>query len=105
MNPLLQTEICHFIREIGQKAIHLRKAGFLVDEKGFDDYVTNVDRELDHLLSQKFQVWFPDDVVISEENPRSQELWQKYTETNQKYWFIDPIDGTADFIMGENSIR
>ena len=100
MNPLLQTEICQFIREIGQKAIHLREAGFQVDEKGFDDYVTNVDRELDSLLSQKFQAWFPDDVVISEENARSQELWQQYSEANQKYWFIDPIDGTDDFIHG-----
>ena len=66
MNPLLQSEICQFIREIGQKAIHLRESGFQVDEKGFDDYVTNVDRELDHLLSQRFQSWFPNDVVISE---------------------------------------
>ena len=100
MNPALQTEIYQFIREIGQKAIHLRKAGFQVDEKGFDDYVTNVDRELDLLLSQQFQAWFPNDVVISEENPRSQELWKQYSELNQKYWFIDPIDGTDDFIHG-----
>ena len=106
MNPQLpvqlQTEICQFIREIGQKAIHLRAAGFQVDEKGFDDYVTNVDRELDHLLSQKFQSWFPDDAVISEENPRSRELWQQDSKKEQRFWFIDPIDGTDDFIHGRN---
>jgi 3'(2'), 5'-bisphosphate nucleotidase len=100
MNPILQTEICQFIREIGQKAIHLRELGFQVDEKGLDDYVTNVDRELDLLLSQKFQGWFPDDVVISEENTRSQKLWNQKLELAQKFWFIDPIDGTDDFIHG-----
>lgn len=100
MNPALQTEICQFIREIGQKAIHLRELGFQVDEKGFDDYVTNVDCELDHLLSQRFQGWFPNDGVISEENTRSLELWQQKLKVNQKFWFIDPIDGTDDFIHG-----
>jgi 3'(2'), 5'-bisphosphate nucleotidase len=95
-----QAKICQFIREIGQKAIHLRKLGFQVDEKGFDDYVTNVDRELDGLLSQKFQSWFPNDVVISEENSRSQQLWTQPLESHQKFWFIDPIDGTDDFIHG-----
>ncbi len=100
MNPILQTEICQFIREIGQKAIHLRELGFQVDEKGLDDYVTNVDRELDLLLSQRFQEWFPDDVVISEENLRSQYLWKQRLAVHQKFWFIDPIDGTDDFIHG-----
>ncbi|PZO37334.1 MAG: inositol monophosphatase [Pseudanabaena frigida] len=100
MNPTLQTEICQFIREIGQKAIHLRELGFQVTEKGFDDYVTNVDRELDLLLSQRFQEWFPNDVVISEENLRSQALWRQQSELTKKFWFIDPIDGTDDFIHG-----
>ena len=109
MNPILQTQICQFIREIGQKAIHLRELGFQVDEKGLDDYVTNVDRELDLLLSQQFQTWFPNDAVISEENSRSRGLWKQQTEDSQinqlnqlhqKFWFIDPIDGTDDFIHG-----
>jgi 3'(2'), 5'-bisphosphate nucleotidase len=101
----LQTEICQFIREIGKKAIALRELGFQVDQKGFDDYVTNVDRELDLLLSNKFINWFPDDAVISEENSQSRELWQQKVEgkqNNQRYWFIDPIDGTDDFINGRD---
>ena len=95
-----EIEICQFIREIGQKAIHLRESGFQVDQKGFDDYVTNVDRELDCLLSQRFQAWFPNDAVISEENVRSLELWKQQPKSSQKIWFIDPIDGTDDFING-----
>jgi len=98
MNPETQTKIYQFIREAGQKAIALRASGFQVDEKGFDDYVTDVDRELDVLLSKQFQAWFPDDIVISEENSRSQEIWRKESQINKKFWFIDPIDGTDDFI-------
>ncbi|NUN65343.1 inositol monophosphatase family protein [Pseudanabaena biceps] len=97
------SEICNLIREAGQKAIHLRELGFEIDQKGFDDYVTNVDRELDQFLSQRFQALFPDDVVISEENSRSPELWQQkanLASKGAKYWFIDPIDGTDDFIHG-----
>jgi 3'(2'), 5'-bisphosphate nucleotidase len=71
MNQETQTQICQFIREAGQKAIALRASGFQVNEKGFDDYVTDVDRELDVLLSEQFQVWFLYDIVISEENSQS----------------------------------
>jgi 3'(2'), 5'-bisphosphate nucleotidase len=95
----LATNICEFIRETGQVAIDLRDRGFQVQEKGFDDYVTNVDRELDVLISQRFQDWFPQDVVISEENRQSVHLWQS-SQIARNFWFIDPIDGTDDFIHG-----
>jgi len=102
MNPETLTKIYQCIREAGQKAIALRASGFQVDEKGFDDYVTDVDRALDRLLSEQFQAWFPDDIVISEENARSQEIWREQDRSNKhnnkKFWFIDPIDGTDDFI-------
>jgi 3'(2'), 5'-bisphosphate nucleotidase len=102
MNPETLTQIYQCIREAGQKAIALRASGFQVDEKGFDDYVTDVDRALDRFLSDQFQAWFPDDIVISEENSRSQEFWREQDQSNKhnnkKFWFIDPIDGTDDFI-------
>lgn len=96
----INQKICQLIHEAGQKAMHLRELGFQIDQKGFDDYVTNIDRELDVFLSEKFQEWFPHDVIISEEDSRSIELWKKVLETNQRFWFIDPIDGTNDFIHG-----
>ena len=99
-----QNSICQFIREAGQKAVYLRSQGFQVDEKGFDDFVTNVDRELDRLLSEQFQAWFPEHIVISEESQRSQQLWEQRSPLgkyeNPIFWLIDPIDGTDDFIHG-----
>ncbi|NJL43609.1 MAG: inositol monophosphatase family protein, partial [Pseudanabaena sp. SU_2_4] len=50
---------------------------------------------MDALIVAQLQTWFPNDAVISEENPNSVGLWlQELT----RYWFIDPIDGTSDFV-------
>ncbi|MEE3718841.1 inositol monophosphatase family protein [Tumidithrix elongata RA019] len=98
-------EILKFVREAGQKAVQLRTEGFQVDDKGIDDRVTNVDRILDGLLTQQFQQWFPNDIVISEENSLSQKQWLQndYQQDQARLWFIDPIDGTEDFIHGQEN--
>ncbi|WP_019502118.1 3'(2'),5'-bisphosphate nucleotidase CysQ [Pseudanabaena sp. PCC 6802] len=89
------TEISQFIRQTGQKGKQLRQKGFQVVEKGPGDYVTNVDRALDAMMVEQLQTWFPHDGVISEENPNSVGLW---LQALPRYWFIDPIDGTSDFV-------
>lgn len=89
------TEIAQFIRHAGQQGKQLRAGDFQVSEKTPGDYVTSVDLSLDALIVEQLQTWFPNDAVISEENPNSVGLWlQELT----RYWFIDPIDGTSDFI-------
>jgi 3'(2'), 5'-bisphosphate nucleotidase len=70
---------------------------FQVFEKGVDDYVTTVDRALDQKLLAGFQQLFPDDGVITEENRATA---QQFTQDYRRLWFIDPIDGTDDFIHG-----
>jgi 3'(2'), 5'-bisphosphate nucleotidase len=89
------TEISQFIRQAGQQAKQLRAEGFQVMEKSPGDYVTSVDRSLDALIVAQLQTWFPRDAVISEENPNSVGLW---LQKLPRYWFIDPIDGTSDFV-------
>ncbi|MEI6427124.1 MAG: inositol monophosphatase family protein [Pseudanabaena sp. ELA607] len=90
-------QIHHCIYEAGQVALQMSSQGFDVTSKGWDDYVTNVDKHLDQLLREQFQQWFPNDAVISEENPHSVKLWHSH---QGRFWFIDPIDGTSDFIQG-----
>ncbi len=90
-------QIHHCIHHAGQVALQMASQGFDVTSKGWDDYVTDVDKHLDQLLREQFQAWFPDDAVISEENPHSLELWHSH---QGRFWFIDPIDGTSDFIQG-----
>jgi 3'(2'), 5'-bisphosphate nucleotidase len=89
------TEISQFIRQAGQQGKQLRAGDFQVSEKTPGDYVTSVDRSLDALIVSQLQTWFPNDAIISEENPNSVGLW---LQNLNRYWFIDPIDGTSDFV-------
>jgi 3'(2'), 5'-bisphosphate nucleotidase len=100
MTPETNLKICRFIRQLGQQAKQLRAEGLQVSEKGINDYVTDVDCLLDRLFTEQFREWFPKDAVITEENPDSLQLWQ---QNHRRYWFVDPIDGTSDYIAGNDS--
>jgi 3'(2'), 5'-bisphosphate nucleotidase len=85
------------MRDCGQQAKRLATEQFQVFEKGLNDYVTSVDRALDAQLTQSLNQLFWQDGVISEENSQS---WQQFPAANQRLWFVDPVDGTDDFIHG-----
>ncbi len=93
------------MRQCGQQALQMATEKFQVYEKGLNDYVTSVDRALDMQLTTGLNQLFWQDGVISEENDQS---WQQFDfsqgnsrEPNSRLWFIDPIDGTDDFIHGK----
>jgi 3'(2'), 5'-bisphosphate nucleotidase len=88
-------QICRLMLAAGQRAWQSRCRSLEIFEKGVEDYVTNVDRALDHFLAQGFKALFPMDGIITEENVASCQLFQS---THQRLWLIDPLDGTADFI-------
>lgn len=68
-----------------------------VDLKAGDEPVTIADREASDLIVAGIAEVFPDDVVISEET--ADNLGRLGAE---RVWYIDPIDGTRDFIRGED---
>jgi 3'(2'), 5'-bisphosphate nucleotidase len=68
---------------------------FQVSEKGLGDYVTSVDQELDYQLSIGLTALFPEDGIITEENPHSRQGFQL---GHRCLWLIDPVDGTGAFI-------
>ncbi len=89
------TEINQALRAAGQLAQSLASQPFDVIEKGKNDFATSIDRRLDDQLRQQFQAWFPEDGIITEENPDSRTLfYQEYP----RLWLIDPLDGTDDLI-------
>jgi len=69
---------------------------FQVYEKGLNDYVTDVDRALDQRLMNGFAALFPEDGVITEENVPSRSIFH---QGYRRFWCIDPLDGTDDFIQ------
>jgi 3'(2'), 5'-bisphosphate nucleotidase len=87
--------IAQVIEAAGRKAQQMRQAGLQVDQKGPGDFVTQVDRTLDGELSAAFYDLFPQDVVISEENSESV---GRFGGGEERFWCIDPVDGTRDFI-------
>ncbi|ETO30025.1 hypothetical protein RFI_07095 [Reticulomyxa filosa] len=61
------------------------------------DLVTAVDVKCEALITEKIKSRFPTHQIIGEE---SQEDPTKYNITDEPTWFIDPIDGTTNFMHG-----
>ena len=55
--------------------------------------VTKADLEISKIASNKLSEIFPNDKIISEEN-----ITHLNTVEMDRYWLIDPIDGTKEFI-------
>jgi 3'(2'), 5'-bisphosphate nucleotidase len=91
--PLLKIQTA--LAEAGLWAKAMARQSFTVEQKGPEDFVTEIDRTLDRQLAHDFQTWFPADGIITEENVES---IQKAREGFLRLWLIDPIDGTEDFI-------
>jgi len=89
------TVIVNTLLRCGQWARQAAMQSFEVFEKGREDYVTTVDRDLDQQLSAAFAAQFPDDGIVTEEN---QESAGAFLTQPQRLWLIDPIDGTEEFI-------
>ena len=68
-----------------------------VQFKGGDEPVSEADHAASALLVARLREAFPDDVVLSEELPDTGERLGK-----PRVWMVDPIDGTRDFVRGEN---
>ena len=58
--------------------------------------LTKTDTELDKLITDKIKEYFPDAVIISEENP----LPSQDTANSKWIFTLDPIDGTDSYSQG-----
>jgi 3'(2'), 5'-bisphosphate nucleotidase len=84
-------------RGAGELAVAIRGEGFSVDYKLGEEPVTRADREASAHIVEGLRAAFPGDVVISEEL----EIDPART-TAARVWYVDPIDGTRDFIRGDD---
>ena len=66
---------------------------FSIQEKGSKDYVTAVDRESEEAILRLVRERFPDHAIHAEESPRRE-------GTSGYRWYVDPLDGTTNFIHG-----
>ncbi len=98
MSALYQNELAvtrALAREAGALIMRYRDGALDVELKAGDEPVTVADRQSSELIVSGLARAFPDDVIISEEN--ADDLRRLDAE---RVWYIDPIDGTRDFIHG-----
>jgi myo-inositol-1(or 4)-monophosphatase len=67
------------------------RSSFSLSFKGHQDYLTEVDLEVEKLVVSRLSAPFPGDTFIGEEGAR---------QASDSVWVIDPIDGTANFARG-----
>ncbi|RCK81236.1 MAG: 3'(2'),5'-bisphosphate nucleotidase [Candidatus Ozemobacter sibiricus] len=86
-----------------QAILAIYEQGFDVAFKPGQEPVTQADRLADRLLVEALHAAFPGDAILSEE----QGLQHRQAQPEQRVWFIDPIDGTKEFIKrnGEFAIQ
>lgn len=66
-----------------------------VEEKGFANYVTDLDKQIEEYVISRISDLYPDSVFLSEET--------KNQIACESFWVLDPIDGTTNLIHKYNS--
>lgn len=88
-------EVCILARETGS---YIREQASLirsedVELKGYNNFVTHVDKESEKRLTEGLSKLLPGAAFIAEENTVEQSL-------GMHTWIVDPLDGTTNFIHG-----
>ena len=82
-------------QEAGQLALlRFRDRRFKIGFKGPQDYLTEVDQEVERLVASRLHGLFPQDGFIGEEGAG------RVAHDGAPTWVVDPIDGTANFARG-----
>ena len=88
----------NFLSDIVKEAyLQIKDIKKEISIKGEKDYVTNCDLIIEKYIINKMKEKFPDITIISEE-------FNYDKEKSEKYFTIDPIDGTINFVIGEHRL-
>jgi 3'(2'), 5'-bisphosphate nucleotidase len=94
-------EAVRLARDAGALLMEVYATDFEVEYKGKSDPVTEADRIANELIVRRLRDTFPADAIIAEETAEEAEL-----RPRGRCWFVDPLDGTKEFIAknGEFSV-
>ena len=90
-----KTEFLQLVREAGEQIMEIYSQDFEVNIKDDDSPLTQADMASHHCLVNGLAKLTPDIPVLSEE---SDEAVKKERLAWNRYWLIDPLDGTKEFI-------
>lgn len=71
-----------------------RRGQLRVDHKGRIDLVTETDLAIQELLVSSLRAAFPGDRIVAEEGD------QPAADDRSRVWYVDPVDGTTNFVHG-----
>jgi 3'(2'), 5'-bisphosphate nucleotidase len=85
-----------------EKINEIYRQEFSVEYKAGEEPVTVADRQADLIITRQLRQRFPKDQIFSEENGLD-----RPENANTRVWYIDPIDGTREFIArnGEFAVQ
>jgi 3'(2'), 5'-bisphosphate nucleotidase len=88
-------------RQAGTILMKIYATEFSVEFKGYKDPVTEADTQANALIVKELAQAFPQDLIVAEESPPPIEK-----SATSRMWYVDPMDGTKEFIAknGEFSV-
>lgn len=81
------------VQEAGAVLRERFSRGAAYSEKERYHLVSDVDEEVERLITDRISAAFPEDGIIGEESRRDQ-------PEARRVWLVDPLDGTANFVFG-----
>lgn len=86
-------EAVKLAREAGALLMEIYATDFDVEYKGKSDPVTDADRRANEHLVAKLREAFPHDGIVAEETEDTSDALRR-----GRCWYVDPLDGTKEFI-------
>lgn len=88
-------------RDAGAVLMEVYATDFDVEDKGGGNPVTEADRRANDMLVHRIRETFPNDGIVAEESADKSDALR-----HGRCWYIDPLDGTKEFISknGEFSV-
>jgi 3'(2'), 5'-bisphosphate nucleotidase len=88
-------------RKAGEVIMNIYQEDFAVMYKDSNDPVTQADQQANAIIAEGLLTLFPQDTIVAEESPLP-----STSLTTGRVWYVDPLDGTKEFIArnGEFSI-
>ena len=90
-------EVLRIARLASERIKAIYATDFKVDLKGPNDPVTAADREANEIICSALEEAFPGDAIVAEESaPKDREELGRLV-SNERVWYVDPLDGTREF--------
>jgi 3'(2'), 5'-bisphosphate nucleotidase len=95
----LAEQICDLAKKAGEEILPFYRNGVVVTRKEDASPLTLADSASHDFLTDTLRAILPDTIVISEE---SAEVERRPLAKAERFWLVDPLDGTKEFIKGTN---